>query len=191
MAKRRADKVAAPALRHGDLVSLPGGRVGEWLSIKDQRSTFRTEHFRCVDSLGLLLRNRTITGEMHDAGQDFARTFVAAHLDSVGTLRLDGLPRSAWQDSIPERRAWARKRIGQALDAVGGIASPGGCAVWHVAGMGRSIKEWSGVAGWNGRILNQYEAKGILVAALGMLAVHYGYSKPSRDPIATRAPLDD
>jgi hypothetical protein len=47
------------------------------------------------------------------------------------------------------------------------------------------------VAGWNGRILNQYEAKGILVAALGMLAVHYGYSKPSRDPIATRAPLDD
>ena len=105
MAKRRADKVAAPALRHGDLVSLPGGRVGEWLSIKEQRSTFRTEHFRCVDSLGLLLRNRTITGEMHDAGQDFARTFVAAHLDSVGTLRLDGLPRSAWQDSMPERRA--------------------------------------------------------------------------------------
>ena len=49
--------------------------------------------------------------------------------------------------------------------------------------MGRSIKEWSGVAGWNGRILNQYEAKGILVAALGVLAVHYGYT---RDPGGVR-----
>lgn len=65
-------------------MSLSGSRVGEWLSIKEQRSTFCTEHFRCVDSLGLLLRNRTITDEMHD-------------------------------------------------DAVGGIASRGGCAVWHVA----------------------------------------------------------
>ena len=66
MAKRRADKVAAPALRHGDLVSLPGGRVGEWLSIKEQRSTFRTEHFRCVDSLGLLLRNRYAVVHAHE-----------------------------------------------------------------------------------------------------------------------------
>lgn len=101
------------------------------------------------------------------------RTFYPA--DNLCAF-IERLPRSARQDSIPERRAWARKRIGQALDAVGGIASPGGCAVWHAAGMGRSIKEWSGVAGWNGRILNQYEAKGILVAAVGMLAVHYGYT---------------
>lgn len=173
MAKKRP----ATALRHGDLVSLPGGRVGEWLSLREPRSTFRTEHFRCVDSLGLLLRNRTITCEMHDAGQDFAREFVAAHLDGVGTVRLDGMPRSQHQDTITERRAWARKRIGHALDAVGGISSPGGCAVWHVAGLGHSIKDWSSAAGWNGRILNPHEAKGILVAALGMLAVHYGYSR--------------
>jgi hypothetical protein len=31
--------------------------------------------------------------------------------------------------------------------------------------------------GGNGRMLNQYEAKGILVNALGLLAVHYGYSR--------------
>ena len=73
--------------------------------------------------------------------------------------------------------AFARKRLHQALDAVGGINSPGGCAVWHVAGMGRSVKEWSVLEGWNGRSLNQYEAKGILVAALGVLAVYYGYSR--------------
>ena len=37
--------------------------------------------------------------------------------------------------------------------------------------------EQSAQQGWNGRILNQYEAKGILVGALGVLAVHYGYSR--------------
>ena len=85
------------------------------------------------------------------------------------------------------------------IGVVGGSATAGafsrpGLPVEYLdvpsAGMGRSIKEWSGVAGWNGRILNQYEAKGILVAALGMLAVHYGYIKPSRDPNAPRIPLD-
>jgi hypothetical protein len=73
--------------------------------------------------------------------------------------------------------AWARKRLGEALDAVGGIGSPGGCAVWHVAGLGQSVREWSAQEGWNGRTLNQYEAKGILVSALGVLAVHYGYAR--------------
>jgi hypothetical protein len=46
-----------------------------------------------------------------------------------------------------------------------------------VAGLGRSVKEWSALEGWNGRTLNQYEAKGILVGALAVLAVHYGYAR--------------
>ena len=76
---------------------------------------------------------------------------------------------------MTERCAWARKHLGEALDAVGGINSPGGCAVWHIAGLGQSVREWSVMAGWNGRTLNQCEAKGILVSALGVLTVHYGY----------------
>lgn len=62
-------------------------------------------------------------------------------------------------------------------DVVGGIDSPGGCAVWYVAGLGQSVWEWSAQEGWKGRTLNQYEAKGVLVGALGVLAVHYGYSR--------------
>lgn len=37
--------------------------------------------------------------------------------------------------------------------------------------------EWSAQEGWNGRALNQYEAKGVLVSALGVLAVHYGHAR--------------
>ena len=111
-----AQKQVAQPLTHGALVSLPGGRVGEWVSEAEEGTSYRTEHFRTVDSLGLLMRN-------------------------------------------------------------GAIGSPGGCAVWHVAGLGQSVREWSAQEGWNGRTLNQYEAKGILVGALGVLAVHYGYSR--------------
>ena len=34
--------------------------------------------------------------------------------------------------------------------------------------------------GWNGRPLRRGEASGILLSALGMLAVHYGYERPRR-----------
>jgi hypothetical protein len=71
------------------------------------------------------------------------------------------IPGGHWQDTMTERCARARKRLGEALDAVGGIGSPGGYAVWHVAGLGQSVREWSAKEGWNGRTLNQYEAKGI------------------------------
>lgn len=166
-----------PALEHGDLIQLSGGRVGEWVSLAEEGTTYRTEHFRTVDTLGLLLRNGSISMPMHAAGEDFARTFVTAQLSAAGSAPMDRIPGGQWRDTMTERCAWARKQLGDALDAVGGIASPGGCAVWHVAGLGHSVKEWSAVVGWNGRRLNQYEAKGILVGALGVLAVHYGHAR--------------
>lgn len=170
-------KQALKPLMHGDLVQLSGGRVVEWSCEVEPGTSHRTEHFRCVDSLGLLLRNGSITTQMHDAGQDFNRTFVFAQMNAAGAPALDRVRGGSGQGSITERVAWARKRMHEALDAVGGISSPGGCAVWHVAGLGRSVKEWSLMEGWNGRTLNQYEAKGVLIGALGVLATHYGYSR--------------
>ena len=114
---------------------------------------------------------------MHDAGQDFNRTFVFAQMEPVGSPALDRIPGGQWRDSMTERCAFARKRLGQALDAVGGISSPGGCAVWHVAGLGKSVREWAAQEGWSGRPMNEREAKGILIGALAMLALHYGHSR--------------
>jgi hypothetical protein len=73
--------------------------------------------------------------------------------------------------------------LDRALLAVGGIASPGGSALWFVAGLGYSVKEWAAREGWNGRTLNPHEAKGIVVTALGVLAVHYGVSGSQRKPL--------
>jgi hypothetical protein len=162
-------------LRHGQLVTLPGGRVAEWVSQAEKGTSHRTEHFRTVDSLGLLLRNGAITKPMHAAGQEFANAFVAAQLDPRGAASLQSVGGGHQVLTMTERAAWAKKRVGAALDAVGGITSPAGCALWQVAGLGKSVKEWSVTEGWNGRHLNVYEAKGILVSALGVLAVHYGF----------------
>ncbi|MBO3704135.1 MAG: hypothetical protein J5W83_16635 [Candidatus Accumulibacter sp.] len=81
----------------------PGGRIAEWTSVAEEGTTFRTEHFRCIDSLGILLRNGSITPEMHDAGQDFNRVFVFAQMSPAGAPPLDRLPGAKWQDSITER----------------------------------------------------------------------------------------
>ena len=57
------------------------------------------------------------------------------------------------------------------MAALGGISSPAGSCVWHVVGLQRSVREWAIRQGWGGRPVRQEQAQGILVAALGMLAV--------------------
>jgi hypothetical protein len=48
-------------------------------------------------------------------------------------------------------------------------------------GLHRSLREWAIRQGWRGRPVRQEQARGILVAALGVLAAHLGYgeSRPS------------
>lgn len=61
----------------------------------------------------------------------------------------------------------------EALQALGGLSSPAGSCVWHVVGLQRSVREWAIRQGWGGRPVDQKEAKGILLAALRMLAAGY------------------
>ena len=66
------------------------------------------------------------------------------------------------------------------MAALGGISSPAGGCVWHILGLQRSVREWAMQQGWGGRPVRQEQAQGILVAALGMLAAHFGYSEARR-----------
>jgi hypothetical protein len=135
-------------------------------------------HHRVVDTLGRMLRNGSITREMHDAARDFAATFTIARFDPVVCMSLDRLPGSSNPADLTDAQVDARRRIGEAIDALGGLGSPASGCVWHVVGMQRSIREWAMRQGWGGRPIGEKQAHGILVAALGMLARHYGYSPP-------------
>jgi hypothetical protein len=82
-----------------------------------------------------------------------------------------------------ERTAASRaRRVHQAMVALGGISSPAGSCVWHVVGLQRSVREWAIRQGWGGRPVRQEQAQGILIASLGMLAVHLGTASPGWPP---------
>ena len=136
------------------------------------------DHYRTVDTLALMLRNGSITGAMYDAGQQFSQDFAGAFASGVASSRLDGLPcGTAPGEMLIERNASAARAVRDALDAAGGSGSPAGSALCYVAGLQMSIRAWAQREGWNGRRQDRDEAKGYLVAALGVLARYYGYER--------------
>ena len=127
-------------------------------------------HHRTVDTLGKMLRVGTIDQAMYDAAKDFQAAFTIANLDPIRaapTLRVPGAGREL---DLNERQLDARRRVHAALQALGGINSPAGSCLWHVAGCGCSTREWAIRRGWSGRPVRQEQAQGILIAALGVLA---------------------
>ena len=174
---QRARAAAQKKPRIGDERIRPDGTVIRYVREEDDDKKV-ADHFRTVDTLALMLRNRTITEAMHDAGQQFSQDFARAFGSGVASPKLDGLPGgTAPGEMMVERNAGAARAVRDALDAVGGNSSPAGSALWFVAGLQLSIRDWALRDGWNGRRLDRDEAKGILVAALGMLARYYGYER--------------
>jgi hypothetical protein len=132
-------------------------------------------HHRTVDTLGKMLRAGTIDHAMHDAGRDFQAAFIIAQLDQLRALPILRVPGTEREPDLNERQLHARRRVQEALQALGGHGSPTGSWAWHVLGCQRSIREWAMRQGWGGRPLHVQQAQGIALAALDLLARHLGY----------------
>ncbi len=187
MAKRRkrAPKGEARVQRaKPEAMRLPGGRKLETVRVADPEGRPVTL-VRTVDTLARMRKAGTITRAMHQAARDFQAHFTIAAYNATATAsivrvrRLRG-EKMTWNDDLTVRQIAARDRIRDALAAVGGIASPGGSCVWHVVGLQMSLRAWAMQQGWNNRPVRPSEASGILISALGMLAVHYGYERLRR-----------
>ena len=137
------------------------------------------EHRRAVDTLGMMLTNGTITPQMHEAGAIFRALFRSAALDGIATSQMIRLA-GATNDDMPNRQIDARRRIANAIDALGGHDSPSGSCVWFVVGLEFSVREWAMRQGWAGRVVHGPVGQGILVGALGMLAMHFGLTPRQR-----------
>jgi Domain of unknown function (DUF6456) len=129
---------------------------------------------RTVDTLGKMLRAGSIDQAMHDAARAFQSDFALASLDPIRATPVLRVPGKRWEPDLSDRQIDARRRVHAALQALGGINSPAGSCIWHVVGLQQSIREWATRQGWNGRPVGEKEAKGVLVAALGMLATCLG-----------------
>ncbi len=172
-----------PRRKSGAMPLGPEGAARATILVREADPDGRpVEHHRTVDTLGRMLAAGSITADMHDAARDFHAAFTIAALD---TLRVPPLVRVPGQSRSPEpsdTQLAARRRVDDALQALGGAGSPAGSCAWHVVGLQCSIREWALRQGWGGRPVHQQQAQGILVAALGVLARHYGYGpgKPKR-----------
>lgn len=174
---QRARAKAEKKPRIGEEHIRPDGSVIRYVREEDDDRK-PVDHYRTVDTLALMLRNGSITGAMHDAGQQFSQDFARAFASGVASSRLDGLPAGTTPGQMMvEKNAGAARAVRDALEAVGGNSSPAGSALWYVAGLQMSIRDWSLRDGWNGKRVEKNEAKGILVAALGVLARYYGYER--------------
>jgi hypothetical protein len=143
--------------------------------------------YRALDTLAVMERRGSITAGMRQAGENFRTRFATAQLDplraiDIAQLRLRDRPSRGLDEGPGLRIEAARDAVWRALQAVGGIASPGGSCVWHVVGWERSLKDWAIEQGWNGRRVSQEAASGILLAALGGLEAHFGDRRMMRKP---------
>jgi Domain of unknown function (DUF6456) len=132
-------------------------------------------HHRLVDTLGRMLKSGTIDQAMHDAGRDFQAAFIVAQFDPLRALPILRVPGTGRGSHLNEHQLHARRRVQEALHALGGHGSPTGSWAWHVLGCQNSIREWAIRHGWSGRSLHVQQAQGIALAALDLLARHFGY----------------
>lgn len=131
--------------------------------------------FRAIDTLMQMERRGTITSEMHKAGDRFRDDFALSALDPLRAADLGRVPRAGPLLSLSDVQLSARRRVADAIAALGGFSSPGGSCCWHVLGWQMTVKEWALRAGWGGKPLGEKTAAGVLIAALGMLKEHYRY----------------
>ena len=178
MAKRKKRKATAnrQSGRVG-VVNLPGGRKAEIIREGDPEGR-AVVHPRTVDTLGRMRRSGSITPSMHDAARDFQAQFTIAALDTLRGASLVKISGGGHAADLTDRQVAAREKVLRAMDVLGGINSPAGSCVWYVVGLEHSIRQWAMRQGWSGRTVHISQAPGMLVAALGMLAAHYGYKQP-------------
>ncbi len=133
--RKTATDAALPVLhRPGDLL------VSVYEADPDGRPVV---HHRVVDTLGRMLKAGTINAGMHDAARDFQANFTIASYEAMVCVPVDRVPGGGHRGDLTDRQLDARRRVMEALDALGGLGSPGGDCVWHVVGLQRSMREWA------------------------------------------------
>ena len=171
--RRKKARVQQESLGTPSRWRLQHGGFSEPVREADPETGTPVLHRRAIDTLGMMLANGTITREMHDAGGVFRRLFRSAALDGMVRSPLVRLPGKT-ADVLSERSLDARRKVADALDALGGHHSAAGSCAWHVLGLEMSVREWAMRQGWGGRPVSPPQAQGMLVATLAVLAGHFG-----------------
>ena len=116
-------------------------------------------HYRIIDPLARMRRAGTITDAMYNAARDFQAAFVIAQLEPLRALSMLRVPGAGAAPELHEHQLDARRRVHEALQALGGLSSPAGAVpgTWSAAsaafGIGRCAS--AGVAGRCRRVMRR------------------------------------
>ena len=132
---------------------------------------------RVYDTLAALHRNGSIDADELAAGRQFEEAFRLAQLSPLHAPNLTRISGTRGP-GITDAMVAGREKVARFMAALGGYASPPGAALWAVLGSGATIKEFAQASqAGGGRSLDEKVAKGIFVAALGVLTAHYGLAR--------------
>jgi len=137
--------------------------------------------YRPCDTLAALRRSRNgrPTAAEFRAGRRFQDWWEGAGLDQppaldMAAVRVDGGGRGFRMPDLP-RGTRARRRLGEATAALGGVGSAACRAAYVVLGERRTLGHLAVELGYGQGREGQSMAKGTLLAALGILAIHCGF----------------
>lgn len=133
---------------------------------------------RVRDTVDVLMANGFISPEEHEAAKRFGWDFHRANLDTLKSVDYEKVPGGSGEPEHMTGMLDARERVNKAVNALGGIGQPAGSIIWNVVGLQRTMKRYATeFAFCNGSSLNESTVKGMLVCALGALALHYGLKR--------------
>ena len=144
--------------------------------------------YRPCDTLAALRRSRNgrPTAAEFRAGRRFQDWWEGAGLDQppaldMAAVRVDGGGRGFRMPDLP-RGTRARARLGQAMAVLGGAGSAACKAACLVLGERRTLRHLAVELGYGAGRDGEVLAKGLLLAALGILAVHCGFVREAPPP---------
>ncbi|MGA8755114.1 MAG: hypothetical protein WB611_02115 [Stellaceae bacterium] len=130
-----------------------------------------------LDTLARMHRSGSINTEMRLAGERFHDFFRRAHFDAalfaIDPARVPAQRGKGFRRTVGEGSDSARRQVMFALDALGGMSSPGGSCAWFVLGCEHALDTWARSRGWSGRPISRATATGILLTDLAILQMHF------------------
>lgn len=126
---------------------------------------------RDIDTLALMLKRGDICRIDFEAGRRFQEEFCDAGFGGAKGVSYDRKGSGTPPASPVELAVMRGESVAEAIDRMGGTASPCGSAAWNVLGVGMSLSDWAALQG-----CRREEAKGMLLGCLSILSRHYGYA---------------
>lgn len=122
--------------------------------------------WRAIDTIDFMARRGSLGPAQVSAARRFQEDFRQAGLDPLRAQNLERMDRGIGSD---ERRLDARRRIGRAMDKLGGHGSLLAQVCWYVLGAGFALADVATRLEWSGGSVDRKALAGVLIAALDLL----------------------